>query len=304
MPGGNQAHYISTMLAADALGVSISTIKRWVDDGVLPAHRTAGGHRKLLRAEVLALARQGDLPHGDLTGLSVASIGEESLALDSTSTALLAAVLRGDSAEVSALIGRVYHSGVAVETLSDQVIAPVMTKVGHDWETARIEVWQEHRGTQLVAAALYDLKDELGARAERKRPVAIGGAPQGDPYMLATLLAQVVLLDAGWEAVNLGPNTPLASLASAMRELRPRMVWLSVSYLEKSADFLRAYREFYHSAEQMGVAVAVGGQALVEPIRSAMLYTMHGDGLQQLAAFARTLHPRPKPPRRGRPPER
>ena len=174
--------------------------------------------------------------------------------------------------------------------------------MGHDWETARIEVWHEHRGTQLVAAALYDLKDELEARAERKRPVAIGGSPQGDPYLLATLLAQLVLLDAGWEAVNLGPNTPLASLTNAMRELRPRLVWLSVSYLEKSVDFLRAYREFYHSAEQMGVAVAVGGQALVEPIRSAMPYTTYGDGLQHLAAFARTLHPRPKPPRRGRPP--
>jgi MerR family transcriptional regulator, light-induced transcriptional regulator len=302
MHGGNQAHYISTMQAANALGVSISTIKRWVDDGVLPAHRTAGGHRKLLRAEVLALARRGDLPHSDLTGLSVASIGEEPLDLKSISAALLDAVIRGDGIEVSSLIGRVYHSGVAIETLSDQVIAPAMTKVGHDWETARIEVWHEHRGTQLVAAALYDLKDDLEARAERKRPVAIGGAPQGDPYLLATLLAQLALLDAGWEAVNLGPNTPLASLTSAMRELRPRLVWLSVSHLEKSVDFLRAYREFYHSAEHMGVAVAVGGQALVEPIRSAMPYTTYGDGLQHLAAFARTLHPRPKPPRRGRPP--
>ncbi len=302
MHGGDQSDYISTMLAAKALGVSLSTVKRWVDDGVLPAHRTAGGHRKLLRAEVLALARQGELPRRDLTGLSVASFGDEPLDLNSLSTALLSAVLRGDGAEVSALIGRAYHSGIAIEALSDQVVAPVMTEVGHDWETARIEVWHEHRGTQLVAAALYELKDELEARAERKRPLAIGGTPQGDPYMLATLLAQTVLLDAGWEAVNLGPNTPLASLTSAMRELRPRMVWLSVSHLEKSADFLRVYREFYHSAEQMGVAVAVGGQALVEPIRSAMLYTTYGDGLQHLAAFARTLHPRPKPPRRGRPP--
>jgi MerR family transcriptional regulator, light-induced transcriptional regulator len=187
--------------------------------------------------------------------------------------------------------------------LADQVIAPVMGRLGHDWETARIDVWQEHRGTQLCAAALYDLKDELEARAERRRPVAIGGAPESDPYLLATLLAQLSLLDAGWEPVNLGPNTPLESLTKAMLELRPRLIWLSVSYLENSVEFLRSYRELYQAAERIGVAVAVGGQALAGPIRSAMPYTTYGDGLNHLAAFARTLHPRPKPPRRGRPPK-
>ncbi len=177
-----------------------------------------------------------------------------------------------------------------------------MGRLGHGWETDRIEVWQEHRGTQLCAAALYDLKDELEGRAEDRRPIAIGGAPEGDPYLLATLLAQLSLLDAGWAPVNLGPNTPLESLAKAMRELRPRLVWLSVSYLEDSGKFLGMYRELYQAAERIGVAIAVGGQALVGPIRSAMPYTTYGDGLVHLAAFARTLHPRPKPPRRGRPP--
>src|ERR1700677_2836976 len=125
MHTGDETQYISTRRAADALGVSISTVKRWVDDGVLPAHRTAGGHRKLLRAEVLALARQGELPHSDLTGLSVASFGDQPLDLQSISAALLTAVLHGDAIQVSALIRRAYHSGAAIETLADQVIAPV-----------------------------------------------------------------------------------------------------------------------------------------------------------------------------------
>ena len=49
------------------------------------------------------------------------------------------------------------------------------------------------------------------------------------------------------------------------------------------------------------VAVAIGGRALREPLRSRIPYTTHGDGLSHLAAFARTLQPRPNPPRRGRP---
>lgn len=301
MHTGGETQYISTMQAASALGVSISTVKRWVDDGILPAHRTAGGHRKLLRAEVLALARQGVFPTGDLAGLSVASTGDQPADLESILASVLAAVLAGAGTEIRAIIRRAYRSGISIETLADRVIAPVMARVGHEWETDRIDVWQEHRSTQLCTAALYDLKDQLEARAEQPRPVAIGGAPEGDPYLLATLLAELSLLDAGWAAVNLGPNTPLDSLTEAMRKLRPRLVWLSVTHLESTPAFLRQYRELYRAAEQNGVAIAVGGQALVDSIRSAMPYTTYGDGLTHLAAFARTLHPRPKSPRRGRP---
>jgi MerR family transcriptional regulator, light-induced transcriptional regulator len=298
---GDHSLYLSTVQAADALGVSVSTVKRWVDEGVLPAHRTVGGHRKLLRVEVLALARQGDLPRGDLAALGATSARDPDQGLEETATSLLDALRQGQAVEVNAIIRRAYNSGVAVETLADRVIAPVMVKVGHDWESAHIDVWEEHRATQLCAAALYDLKDELETRAERNRPLAVGGAPEGDPYLLPTLLAQLVLLDAGWEAVQLGPNTPLPSLANAVLELRPRLLWLSVTYLEDTPAFIREYNDLYRLAEREGVAVALGGQGLVESVRSVLPYTTHGDGLSHLAAFARVIHPRPKTPRRGRP---
>jgi excisionase family DNA binding protein len=303
MERSRQSPYLSTVQAAVALRVSVSTVKRWVDDGILPAHRTAGGHRKLLRAEVQALARASNLPRGDLAVLSVPPPGVPADGLDALAAALLDSLLQGDGAQVTALIRRAYASGLPPETLADQLVRPVMGRIGLEWEAGRMDVWQEHRCTQQCAAALYDLKDNLETRAERNRPVVVGGTPEGDPYLLATLLAQLVLLDAGWEAVQLGPNTPLASLTRALGQLHPKLVWMSVSYLVDAAEFIQAFRQFCQAAERQGVAVAVGGQALVaEAVRSAIPYTTYGDSLGHLAAFARSLHPRPKRPRRGRPP--
>lgn len=295
------ALYLSTAQAAEALAVGVSTVKRWVDEGVLPAHRTAGGHRKLLRAEVLALARKGELPRDDWAGLVVPGGVNRPVDAGIVADVMLTAVLRGDARDVRAIVRRAYRSGLAIETLADRVIAPVMHQIGHEWQSTRIDVWHEHRGTQMCTAALYDLLSDLDTRAEQGRPTAIGGAPEGDPYVLATLLAQLVLLDAGWEAVNLGPNTPFDSLIKAMNDLRPRLIWISASHLQDPDLFVRNYSRFYETAERVGAAVAVGGGALTESVRSQMLYTTHGDGMSQLAAFARSLHPRPSRPRRGRP---
>src|SRR5262249_56386854 len=118
-------------------------------EALRPAHRTAGGHRKLLRAEVLALARQGELPRGDLAVLSVPRSATPDASVETVVAALLDALVHGQGVETTAIMRHAYKSGMAIETLADEVIAPVMARVGHDWETARIDVWQEHRGTQL-----------------------------------------------------------------------------------------------------------------------------------------------------------
>ena len=211
------------------------------------------------------------------------------------------ALREGNAEQIRALLHGSFRRGVSIEELADSAIGPAMERIGKDWERGRIDVMEEHRGSQLCAAALYELKAILEKRASKKRPQAIGGAPPKDFSVLPTLLAQMVLIDAGWDAINLGPNTPFPSFAKAITEVRPRLLWLSVCHLDNEADFIRGYGELYQMAAKAGVAVAIGGRALIEPFRAKIPYTTYGDGLSHLAAFARTIHRQPNPPPRGRP---
>jgi excisionase family DNA binding protein len=297
-----EPRYVSTAEVAAALGVSVTTVKRWVDEGILPAHRTVGGHRKLLLADVLRIVREEHFPHVDLGRLQLAALGDVAADPGALARQLAELLKQGDTGAARALVHGAYGGGLAVEALADQVIAPALRQVGHDWEKGRVDVWHEHRGTQICAAVLYELKAGLERPANGTRPVAVGGAPDGDPYLLATLLAQMVLLDAGWDAVNLGPHTPLESLRKVVAEMRPRLLWLSVSALGDVEPFVARYRDLYRTAAEAGTAVAVGGRALTAEARAQIPYTTFGDGLAHLAAFARSLHPRRRRPRRGRPP--
>jgi excisionase family DNA binding protein len=295
-----ETRYLSTAEVARALGVGATTVKRWVDDGVLPAHRTAGGHRKVPLADVRRLAREGDCPRADPGLLSAPPAADAGQRAEQ----LFRALRQGDVATAQTLLEQAYGAGARVESLADDVIAPALARVGHGWERNTLDVYQEHRGTQVCLAALLALRSRLEAPAGRDRPRALGGGPEGDPYLLANVLAEMALREQGWEAVNVGPNTPLASFRRALRELRPRLLWLSCGHLADADGFLAQYRELYREAERAGVAVAVGGRALTEAVRGRMPYTTFGDGLTHLAAFARTLHPRPPRPRRGRPPKK
>jgi MerR family transcriptional regulator, light-induced transcriptional regulator len=297
----DEGRFLSTVQVAKAVGVSVTTIKRWVDDGILPAHRTAGGHRKLVLADVLRLTREGGLPASDLGQLvpiSRAEPGDPNRFHEQ----LLDAVMEIDDSRIRAVIRAAYQSGIPIEVLADRVISPAMAFVGRQWQHDKLDVGSEHLVTGAVIAGLFELQGTIAANAAADRPTAVGGAPEGDHYILPSLLAKLALIEAGWDAVNIGPNTPAASFQKLLEVRRPKLLWLSVSHVADEAAFEKDFSHLFREAHSWGIPVALGGRALSQEMRSRLPYTTFGDGLVQLADFARTLCPPAQRPKRGRPP--
>jgi MerR family transcriptional regulator, light-induced transcriptional regulator len=281
--------YLKTKRVAQALGVSASTIKRWVDTGMIRAVRTAGKHRLIPVSEAVRLAREQGVHAANIEIL--AGLGSREMpGIDDRIRDLLFEMLRdGNGSPAKALIQSVYSAGCGATVLADHLIRPVMDRIGHGWLTGALDVYQEHQGTHTVACSIHELINRENRDRKGSRPLALGATTEGDPYVLSSLLGELLLREMGWDVRNLGVNLPLRSLTNATRLYRPQLIFLSINYLEDEETFLREYLSFYQVAAATTTAVIVGGQALSPDLRSKLVYASFGDRMAHLAEFARCI---------------
>jgi MerR family transcriptional regulator, light-induced transcriptional regulator len=283
---------LKTQPIAEALGVSVSTIKRWIDSGALPASRTAGKHRLVPFSEAVRFARRQGLPlekleemgGGPLISLRE-GIGPE------VCEVLVAALRTGDRKRARAIVFAAHESGCGAAAIADQLIRPVMERIGHGWAAGSLDVSQEHQGTQILAGALSAVNDVLSRSVLPAAPVAIGTAPAGDFYQLPILLGEMVLRELGWNVHSLGSNLPMSSLAGAVRRIRPSLVFVSVSHCQDEEQFVREFELVHESAKIVKAAVMLGGRAFNPELRARIVCAGFGDRMTHLAEFAKSLSP-------------
>ncbi len=272
--------FVSPAQLSRALGLGESTIKRWIDQGRVPAEKTPGGHRRVRLSDALRLLRCGtaDAPDARVLGFQPA---------DEASPETLASFLCSDCPEHAVeLLESLYASGVATGELSDRWIAPAMQRIGHDWETGRLGVAGEHCATATMLRALHALL--------RAQPAVRTGAPRAfvaglsqDPYLLAPLCAQLVLSEAGFATTNFGPDTPSDCLMMAVREQRPAIVALSFSVAESTGARVRA--ALGATCQAAGSALVVGGRGLRPDLVDALGATVWCRSMTELDRMARHL---------------
>ena len=225
---------------ADAIGASESALRRWVDGGRIRMSRTAGGHRRIPLQEAIRFIRQtgATIVRPELLGLDQLAVDAEASAGSPRDDALFNALRAGNGAVARGLIISSYLEGLGLAALFDGPVRSAMDRVGQLWQHEPRGIMVEHRATGICVETIAELRGLLPVVDEHS-PLAIGGAPQDDPYQLPTMMAAAVLAESGFRDINFGPNTPVELLAHEAVDRKARLVWLSIS-AEQDQKSLRA----------------------------------------------------------------
>lgn len=275
---------------AEALGVSESSLKRWADDGVIRVSRTAGGHRRIALADAVRFARESGLQieHPAALGLAEILPSAPEGANASTADALFAAFQRDDWRAARSLVVGAYVAGASVASLCDGPIREALRRAGELWQHGSEGIVIEHRAVDTCLQALSFVRALIPA-AGPSAPVALGAAIADDPYVLPSLAAALVLADAGFRDVNLGPTMPTQALASAVQRYAPLLVWRTSS-ITVDAEALRGDLAGVLGALAPQASIVVGGRGVPAGIFRMPDRVHHLGSMSELAGFARGVH--------------
>lgn len=275
---------------AEALGVSESSVKRWVDGGDLVAQRTAGGHRRIARSEALRFARaQCVLPaRPDLLAFVGVRLEDSSMGEAERGAALHGALLAGDRSRSLSLLTSAFLSGSSIAALCDGPLRFALERIGELWTHDDRGILVEHRAVDVCLHALGLLRAALPPPAA-DAPLAVGSAGPEDPYLLPGLMCAAVLTETGYRDENLGPRTPVATKVAAARDGRPLLVWHTATVGGEEIGELAAALRTH--PETSTARLVVGGRSVAAAALPSGVVSL--SSMRELQAFARGLLPPP-----------
>jgi hypothetical protein len=282
---------------AKAIGASESSLRRWIDSGDIRISRTAGGHRRVpLRDAVQFIRKIGAVvvrPEAlHLPALEAAEgSADTSAAGRSDEDALFTALTEGQRELANGLMLTWYLRGRALHELFDGPVRSAMQRVGELWKHEDRGILVEHRATEICLGMVAHARSLLPVPAEApSTPLAIGAAPEGDPYRIPSMMAGTVLAEAGFLEVNYGANTPLNLLAREASLMGAKLVWLSVSAVADAKALHGQVSTLAASLAERNTRLVIGGHASGEMLRRAIPNAHLIRSMGELAAFAKGLH--------------
>jgi methanogenic corrinoid protein MtbC1 len=142
--------------------------------------------------------------------------------------------------------------------LIEQVIVPLMHKIGELWRDGTLRVVHEHMATAVVRSFLGNIR--LAFDIPPTAPCIVITTPIGQLHELGALMAAATASSEGWRVTYLGPNLPAEEIAAAAKQNHAKAVGLSIVYPGDDARMSEEMRKLRRGVANE-VTIMVGGRA-------------------------------------------
>jgi excisionase family DNA binding protein len=236
---------LSLQEAADRLGVHYMTMYRYVRLGLIPARKEGGSWR--VQESDLAAPAEPTEPR-PVRGSAPWSQRVE------------ARMVAGDVTGAWAVMEAAMASGTAPSEVYSDLLAPALVSIGERWASGELGVDGEHLASAVAARLIGRLGPRFNRRG-RSRGTVVTAMPSGERHGLGLAMLADVIRGEGFSVLDLGPDTPPATLVAAMRKAEDvRAVCLSVVYSEALPhipEMIGAVRQEFDA-----IPVILGGHAV------------------------------------------
>lgn len=258
--------YFSTTDLANLIGVHVSTIKRWTDEGKLECIKTAGGHRKFTFQHVAHFLEERN-GQSDRTSL-IPIRSDEDLRIsyeimennqEFLRDYILTRALQRRRKQVNKVLTGLYLAQYPLARIYDDILTPVLHNIGTQWETGGLSILEEHIASQTIRDAIIRLQGML-ALPEETRGNVLCLSLTSELHDIAIKMVDHVLEEEGFAVIFAGQMTPLYGIEVVLEKYEIRRLYMSSTYVPDPNQAEFELNFLYDQCSSHGIEVLVGGR--------------------------------------------
>lgn len=265
--------YLNSKQVADILGVNISTLKRWTDNGTLGCDKTAGGHRKFTMNHI----RDYYKVHPDANSnseLKIEDINQKKIYgliqkhdFKKLAEKLATAALLADEVTVANIVNGLYMNGIPVVDILDYVVDVSGHIVENQLNKKEIVHTEAYFSRQLLTRIVDGLCSEKPNGAYNGKSAMCINFEDNLPD-IGVVMSEVVLRHSGYNVFNTGSHAELGDLSSLLKKRKIDLVLfylcnlqccnaVVVENIEKTKNDIK---NIIKIAEKIDVKIIFGGE--------------------------------------------
>ncbi len=264
---GSELQYYNSEEAARILGVNVSTIKRWTDEGKLNCIKTRGGHRKFLMEHMAGFLQRNRkklekvnlFPIETETDLRISQHiikGDFNYLTDF----VLKNSLASNIERIQQVMNGLYLGQYPLYQIYDSLVTPVLYRIGDLWADGKISIVEEHIASQAIYDAVIRLQGIIRL-PRRKTGKALCLNFSGEFHSLALKMVEHILELQGFRVYYAGQNTPSIRMETVFENFRPDRVYVSGTVVEDQQKTEREFLAICGFCRDYGAKLFVGGKA-------------------------------------------